>query len=201
MLIKGGKMRKSHLFVLVLVLSLNLVFFKTTNSQGLAGRLDICSPNQNPNIEWSKCNKSKSKQWVEFDENENIVYWEWKNKSNDWCGWGLRLPQSNLQPYHNDYSVKIVFNSESIFDKNNPPSIKFVDISDNSSAIVQLGENYLATINTTTENTIYTIPLKDFYRNDSKLTNLKYMQFEANWNSSVGKIKIAEIAIENTSSP
>jgi len=150
--------------------------------------------NTQTRIDWAKCNKSESRQFVEVDDEEKIIFWRWRSKLSGWCGWGLRLPQSNLVNYYDTHSLKITWKLSSQYDKKFPPEVKFVSYQDRSSSLVKIGNAYYVPKKNTSLK-IFMINLKDFYGRSKSMKNLKYLQFDAPYESISGKIEIVDIRI------
>ncbi|KPA16188.1 membrane or secreted protein [Candidatus Magnetomorum sp. HK-1] len=175
------------------------LLFDTVYAGGANGNLVLFSGQKmGARIEWSKCNGTRSQQFVEVDEEEKIIYWSWRNKHSDWCGWGLRLPEKNLVNYYETHSIQISWKKKSKYDRNNPPEVKFVSYRDQGSSLLKLGNRYLETNNANSKIEIFKVPLKDFYGRAKSLKNLKYIQLDAAYDSSFGEIEIVDLRfVEN----
>lgn len=181
----------AELFFLIIVFGTLSVY-----GQDIKTVLPLFSANQISSPEFSRCNKADSKQWIESDPDEKTLTWTWKDKPNDFCGWGIRITDTNLQPYFQGYTLTISITKSSSFDHKNPPLVKFIDFEDKPSASISINDKYIIKSNPSTDLDTYKIPLTEFYTKEKFLQNMKYLQFEAPWESVSGKLIIKELTID-----
>ena len=145
-------------------------------------------------ITWHKCGNDPATQAVKVDRGSWSINWKWENKSGIWCGWGTEtLPTKDLSEFLNGYLV-IKFTGTH---QGMPPQVKFIDIEGTATELVSF-DSFLHGDPAT--GALVKIPLKKFGMDPEFSANpkqLKTIQFEVEYNSNWGKLKISYIGFSN----
>lgn len=190
---------KKYLFFVVFVLTCLLTIFSTArDSSKYPPPVDkvesfvIFGPKTSVDIAYASCNSDNAEQdvWVK----DKAINWEWTNKRNSWCGWGVQeLPRNDFSKFEG-YKLEIRL-SGSWSDKK-APQIKFMDSRDKATKLLRISQGSLIGNPNSTEGAVYTIPLSKFKMDKTiDSADVKTLQFDAAYESKKGEIKIYSIKI------
>jgi len=187
-------MKKKLIFILVGIYSISYtVLFAngipTKSFSLLNDRDDIW-------VSFAKCSNSKPIQRVIANTEVPNIRWEWEDKINSWCGWGIEFSNGlDLSLYFNGFLI-IVFSGQY---SGPAPEVVFLDDSGFRTSLLSLS-NYME--DQANKNIVkIIIPIKDFFPKGNKkntrfnLKNAVTLQFDAAWDSPKGSIIISEISL------
>lgn len=163
---------------------------------GFEGDLPIFKKGRSVYVSYKKCGNDRPVHFVRVDQNKWTINWKWLNKSQAWCGWGIEnLPTSNLAEYMEGNLVIKYLGSY----QGKSPEVKFIDFDDNHTNLISFtGKNYQSGQSAT--GATVKIPIKAFFGDDPDFypanpSSIRVIQFDAEYNSTNGKIKITYIGL------
>ncbi|KJU82505.1 secreted protein [Candidatus Magnetobacterium bavaricum] len=161
-----------------------------------AGKDLVIYSQQRSVIPYLKCNLPSSEQFVKVDKTG--IHWKWKNKSNDWCWWGIQdLPTNDIKPYLENGYLVIEFKGEYM---GRSPEVSFIDKSNDKTSMVKFEGNFTEGEDTTAKGATVKIPLKKFFGEEEEFrpaepSEIFELKFDAEYNSVRGELSISYIAI------